>query len=280
MAICIIPARGGSKRLPRKNVRKLFGKPLLGWVVSAAVRSGVFERVIVSTDDLEIASVARRFGAEVPFLRPAELSDDHTHVGPVLRHALMQLEIDPARTPSFCCIYATAAFVDAAMVRDTQLAFLRSQAKALFTVCRYAHPVQRALLRDPRGRLRYRSPEHALSRTQDLPEAMHDAGMVYWYDTAAFLDGSHADDAVPFLVERSRAEDIDTQEDFDVAERFFAATAQARAIVSARGIAKSLALMALGALLILAYTHGVANRGGVPQADPWGRGPASLFRAR
>jgi N-acylneuraminate cytidylyltransferase len=225
MKLAIIPARGGSKRIPRKNIRPFHGRPIIGWSIGAARASGLFDRIVVSTDDAEIAEIARSEGAEVPFLRPADLSDDHTGTVAVINHAIRwHLEAGMA-VDDVCCIYATAPFVTASTLAEGhRLLSARGQGFA-FSVTRYGFPIQRALhLRDD-GTLAMFQPQHLTTRSQDLEEAYHDAGQFYWGKAQAFLDNLplFSEHAVPVILPSHLVQDIDTLEDWRRAELMFSA---------------------------------------------------------
>ncbi|MEM9430239.1 MAG: pseudaminic acid cytidylyltransferase [Pseudomonadota bacterium] len=219
MSLAVIPARGGSKRIPRKNIRLFAGRPVIAWSIAAAREAGL-ERVVVSTDDEEIAAIAMAEGAEVPFRRPTALADDLTPTRPVIAHAVEALG---AEGP-VACIYPAAPFLEGADLR-AGLAALGPGVTYALAVTLYPHPIQRALRRHPDGRIEMLSPEHAHTRSQDLEEAWHDAGQFYCADAATW-----ATDA-PILSSRSvgiplpghRAHDIDTEEDWERAERMFQA---------------------------------------------------------
>lgn len=222
--ICIIPARGGSKRIPRKNIRNFCGKPMIAWSVEAALKSGCFDRVIVSTDDSEIARVATQFGAEAPFLRPAELSDDYSGTLPVIAHAVNWLKSDGTTPQAVCCLYATAPFVQPLDLQSGLNMLQQHLADYAFSVTSYAFPIQRAL-RINDGKIEMFNPEHFNTRSQDLEEAWHDAGQFYWGQAEAWLGQkaifSHS--SVPVLLPRHRVQDIDTPEDWLRAEWLFKA---------------------------------------------------------
>ncbi len=225
-AIAIIPARGGSQRIPRKNIRAFHGRPIIAWPIAAARDSGLFTRIIVSTDDKEIAAVAREHGAEVPFTRPARLADGHTGTLAVTRHALDWLaEQDQLDVERACCLYATAPFVTPDLLRAGRTALRRQEADFAFSVTSFAFPIQRALARDENGRVHMRQPRHEFSRSQDLPESWHDAGQFYWGRVSAFrsLESLFAGDTYGVPVPRYRVQDIDTEEDWRRAELMFAA---------------------------------------------------------
>lgn len=221
MAVCVIPARGGSKRIPRKNVALFHGRPMIGWPIAAARASGLFSRIVVSTDDSQIAEVARAEGAEVPFLRPAALADDFTPTVPVIAHAVDALAL--LSDEAVCCLYATAP-----MVRAEDLiaghALLGDQGYVI-SITSFPFPIQRALRRDAQGGVQMMQPEHMLTRSQDLEEAWHDAGQFYWARAATWAAGKPAfgPGAKGLPLPRHRVQDIDTPEDWTRAEALFAA---------------------------------------------------------
>ncbi|WP_018145938.1 pseudaminic acid cytidylyltransferase [Thioalkalivibrio sp. AKL6] len=225
MRVAIIPARGGSKRIPRKNIRSFCGKPMIAWSIEAARASGCFDRVIVSTDDSEIAAVAEEHGAEVPFRRPAELADDHTGTVPVMAHAIEWLQESGERCEAVCCLYATAPFVRPEDLRRGRDVLEAADADYAFSVTSYAFPIQRALRINEGGRVAMFHPEYANTRSQDLEEAWHDAGQFYWGRSEAWLSGKPimTSDAVPVQLPRERVQDIDTLEDWRRAQWLFKA---------------------------------------------------------
>lgn len=225
MKLAIIPARGGSKRIPRKNIRHFCGKPMIAWSIEAACSSGCFDRIIISTDDAEIAEVARAYGAEVPFVRPPELSDDHTGTIPVISHAIEWISRNVAPVDLACCIYATAPFVQPDDLKRGGDLLQESEADYAFSVTSYAFPIQRAIRITSDKRVEMFSPEHFNTRSQDLEDAFHDAGQFYWGRAAAWLARkplfSHC--ATPVPLPRHRVQDIDTAEDWERAEWLFKA---------------------------------------------------------
>lgn len=226
MVLCVIPARGGSKRIPRKNIRDFAGKPMIAWSIETALASNCFKRVIVSTDDEDIAAVAEAYGAEAPFRRPDELAGDHIGTVPVVAHAIEWLYDQGERHEAVCCIYATAPFVQIEDLRAGQNA-LRSDndVNYSFSVTSYAFPIQRALRLTRTGRVAMFQPEHFITRSQDLEEAWHDAGQFYWGRAKAWLTGEpiFTNHAVPVKLPRYRVQDIDTPEDWLRAEWLFKA---------------------------------------------------------
>lgn len=221
-ALAILPARGGSKRIPRKNVKLFAGKPMIAWPIGAALASGLFDDVIVSTDDAEIAATAQAEGARAPFVRPDDLADDHTPLRPVLQHAIAAMEADSgARYDFVCSILATAALI---APEDLQAAARRQAetgADFVLGAARFASPIQRAFTMTAGGGLEMREPEHRLTRSQDLPECYHDAGQFYWGRRDAFMDGlsMYGPGTRAILLPPERAVDVDTPEDWDRIER-------------------------------------------------------------
>jgi N-acylneuraminate cytidylyltransferase len=223
--VAIIPARGGSKRIPRKNVKDFCGKPMIAWSIEAAKASGCFEQIIVSTDDHEIAKVASEWGATVPFLRPAKLSDDFTGTLPVIRHAVEWLNQNDCPVEYACCLYATAPFVSAADLKQGLQLIQDSGSSYAFSVTSYAFPIQRAIRITDNGRVAMFNPEHFQTRSQDLEEAWHDAGQFYWGTAEAWCEerAIFGEDSVPVKLPRHRVQDIDTPEDWSRAEWLFRA---------------------------------------------------------
>lgn len=223
MRVAIIPARGGSKRIPRKNIKIFHGKPMIAWSIEAALQSGCFDRVIVSTDDYEIAEVSMSFGAEVPFMRPPELSDDHTGTIPVISHAIAWQNINGNPVSEACCIYATAPFVQSKDIRRGLSVLQSTNADYAFSVTSYPFPIQRAIRITANNRVEMFQPECFETRSQDLEEGWHDAGQFYWGKAGAWLEGKplFSKDAVPVVLPRYRVQDIDTAEDWERAELMF-----------------------------------------------------------
>ncbi|WP_447044905.1 pseudaminic acid cytidylyltransferase [Vreelandella sp. H-I2] len=225
MNIAIIPARGESKRIPRKNIRNFCGKPMIAWSVEAALASGCFDRVIVSTDDDEIAQVAIECGAKVPFLRPAELSDDYSGTLPVIAHAVNWVKSEGVSPEAVCCLYATAPFVRPDDLQAGLKALNEENADYAFSVTSYAFPIQRALRMTKQGKVEMFHPQHFNTRSQDLEEAWHDAGQFYWGRAEAWLNELpiFSQHSVPVKLPRHRVQDIDTLEDWERAEWLFKA---------------------------------------------------------
>ncbi|MCX2541857.1 pseudaminic acid cytidylyltransferase [Pseudomonas sp. COW5] len=220
--VAIIPARGGSKRIPRKNLKPFDGVPMIARSIRTALDSGLFDQVVVSTDDEEIAELAQAHGAQVPFLRPAELADDFTGTAAVIVHALQQL-------PHFdyaCCVYATAPLLQARFLREGYELLERHPDKSFaFSVTDFGFPVQRALTVDGQGALTAMYPEFRNTRSQDLPAAYQDAGQFYWGRSEAWLRGEilYSPASLPVILPRHLVQDIDTAEDWKRAEYLYAA---------------------------------------------------------
>lgn len=234
-SIAIIPARGGSKRIPRKNIRLFHGQPMIAYSISAALDSGLFDRVVVSTDDAEIAAVARDHGAETPFVRPAEFSGDFSTTVEVIRHAILALREQGNTAEFVCCIYATAPFVQPQYLRQgyEQLTAHPDAAYA-FSVTSFPFPVQRGIRLNAGGRIEAMYPEFRNTRSQDLEEVYHDAGQFYWGRCEAWVSGEviFSPASLPVILPRHLVQDIDTPEDWIRAELMHAAligSAQAQA---------------------------------------------------
>ncbi|GGA40931.1 pseudaminic acid cytidylyltransferase [Pelagibacterium lentulum] len=225
MRLAVIPARGGSKRIPRKNIRTFCGKPMIGWSIETARQSECFDRIVVSTDDEEIAEIARSYDAEVPFLRPAQLSDDHTGTIPVIAHAIEWYSEHGLAPEQVCCIYATAPFMTADDLRKALDMLIQDDCEYVFPVASYGFPIQRAIRLTENGRAEMFYPEQFSTRSQDLEEAFHDAGQFYWGCSTAWAEGKpiFSADAVPLILPRHRVQDIDTPEDWSRAELMFEA---------------------------------------------------------
>lgn len=228
MTIAIIPARGGSKRIPRKNIRDFAGKPMIAFAIDAALSSGQFDHVVVSTDDAEIADIARQRGADVPFMRPADLSDDFTPTVPVIAHAIAACTDLGMATELACCIYPGVPMIEAKDLATARESLEQSGAHYAFPIAPFPAAIQRALRRNPEtGRASPFNPENVNVRTQDLEPAYFDAGQFYWGRRQAWLDGLniHANGTTIVLPEW-RVVDIDTPDDWARAELLYRALVQ------------------------------------------------------
>ncbi|MDX2320732.1 MAG: pseudaminic acid cytidylyltransferase [Moritella sp.] len=224
MRVAMIPARGGSKRIPRKNIKLFHGKPMIAYSIEAAQKSGCFDKIIVSTDDQEIADVALAYGAEVPFLRPANISDDHATTMDVIQHTIQWFESQSMAVDLLCCIYATAPFILPGDLSAGLAAVSESNIDYAFSATSFAFPIQRAIALNGHGTVEMLQPEHLNTRSQDLAEAYHDAGQFYWGKVAAFKAGKviFSSSAKAILLPRKRVQDVDTYEDWELAEALYA----------------------------------------------------------
>jgi N-acylneuraminate cytidylyltransferase len=225
MNIAIIPARGGSKRIPRKNIKNFYGKPLIAYSIEAAKKSGCFDRIIVSTDDNEIAEIALKYGAEVPFIRPKDISDDYSTTMDVIKHALNWLQQEGCLCAYACCIYATAPFLNGKSIKNGFESLLENNLNYAFSVTSFPFPIQRALKLSDKNSVEMFMPEHLNTRSQDLEEAYHDAGQFYWGKASAFLNNTpiFSSDSFACVLPRNTVQDIDTLEDWDTAESMYKA---------------------------------------------------------
>lgn len=230
--VCIIPARGGSKRILNKNIKEFHGKPIIAYSIEAAISSGCFDKVIVSTDDEEIAKVARFYGAQTPFVRPEELSNDFTPTLPVIKHAIEWLEKNGETLSYACCFYATAPFVDALTLQKAFSQLQESGADYCFTVTNFPSPIQRAIQITDTNRLQMFNPENLNVRSQDLVEAYHDAGQFYWGKTEAFKQEKalYSAYASPYILPRYLVQDLDTPDDWIRAELMYQVLEYSRSI--------------------------------------------------
>lgn len=223
MRVAVIPARGGSKRIPRKNIKMFCGRPMIAWSILAAQKSGLFERIIVSTDDAEIAEIARAYGAQTPFLRPPELSDDYAGTTEVIAHALSWLHAQGAQINAACCIYATAPLIRIEdLLRGLETLESGDWAYA-FSVTEFSSSVYRSFQASSEGGLTMLFPEYFTARSQDLPVALHDAGQFYWGTYDAWTQGLRIFDrhSAPVSIPRWRVQDIDDMDDWVRAEMIF-----------------------------------------------------------
>jgi N-acylneuraminate cytidylyltransferase len=220
MNICIIPARGGSKRIPRKNIKEFNGKPIIYYSIEAALKSGCFDKVIVSTDDNEISEIAKKYGANVPFVRPSELSSDYAGTIPVIKHAIEWMEDKYESIEDVCCLYATAPFVQSKVISTSYQQFKASKSSYCFSVTSFPFPIQRAIQITEDNKISMFYPNYFNTRSQDLEESYHDAGQFYWGKAQAFKDELmlFSEVATPYILPRYLVQDIDTEEDWTRAE--------------------------------------------------------------
>lgn len=220
MNILVIPARGGSKRIPKKNVRSFHGKPMIAWSILAAQRSQIFDSILVSTDDNEIRAIAREWGADAPFLRPANLADDYATTGKVMAHAVEWVRSNGLRPRAVCCLYATAPFVSSDDIVRGEVELLSGGWNYAFSATDYAAPVFRAFKPTQHGGTEMLFPDKFEMRSQDLPEVWHDAAQFYWGLPEVWLQEKKIFDSLakPIHIPRWRVQDIDTLEDWKRAE--------------------------------------------------------------
>ena len=223
--VAIITARGGSKRIPRKNIKDFCGKPIIAYPIAAAKESDLFDEVMVSTDDGEIAVVAREYGANVPFLRSVVTSDDYATTADVLQEVLLEYEKRSCTFQVMCCLYPTAPFVTAERLKEAYKLLEENHAEEVVPVVKFSYPPQRGF-RFQDGVLSYAQPQYILARSQDLEPMYHDAGQFYFYDVNAYRIGMQKDSAkgaymlraVPLFLDEMEVQDIDNLTDWKLAE--------------------------------------------------------------
>lgn len=219
MKIAVIPARGGSKRIPRKNIKAFGGKPMIAWAIQAAVDSGMFSHIVVSTDDTEIATIAKEYGALVPFSRPPSLSDDLTPTVPVISHAIEECQKLGWEIESVCCIYPCVPFLEAQDLVNAYSIMQRKDSEFVYPVTGYVHPVQRAMRQLESGQMEFIDAASELTRTQDLEETFHDAGQFYWGKATAWLAQKKMHSGgLGMIIPNWRVVDIDNLDDWKRAE--------------------------------------------------------------
>ena len=217
--ICIIPARGGSKRIPRKNIKEFLGKPIIAYSIQAALDSGLFDEVMVSTDDLEIAEIAKNFGAKVPFMRSVNNSDDFATTFDVIEEVIKSYESQGNKFENICCIYSCAPFVTKHKLNEAYSKLKTDNFDTVFPVIQYSFPIQRAI-RLINGKIEMFDEKHKNTRTQDLPESFHDSGQFYWMNTKAILNKKCliTDNTGIIIISELESQDIDTELDWKLAE--------------------------------------------------------------
>jgi len=222
MNIAIIPARGGSKRIPRKNIKDFCGRPMIAWAITVAIESNLFEHIVVSTDDEEIASLARFWGAEVPFVRPADLADDLAPTAPVIAHAIKSCTDLGWVVDCVCCIYPCVPFLQIEDLTKALNMIREQDVEFSYPVTEYSHPVQRAMRRLSNGKMQFLNPEYELTRTQDLEKTYHDAGQFYWGKAAAWIKNNKIHSSgMGILIPSWSVVDIDSKDDWRRAELMF-----------------------------------------------------------
>jgi len=223
MRIAVIPARGGSKRIPRKNIREFAGKPIIAWPIGAALESGLFDNVIVSTDDDEITQVSRSFGATVPFVRPSNLADDFSDTKSVVRHVISELGLERDFASQICCIYPTSVFATPEYLADGLNLLNHERCSFALSITGVDSTVLRSFTQDADGKLKMVFPENFNRRTQDLPVLYRDAAQFYWGSVSAWCSDEQifGESARGVFFDSSRVSDIDTDFDWHSAEAIF-----------------------------------------------------------
>lgn len=216
--LCIIPARGGSKRIPRKNIKPFMGKPIIAYSIEAALKSGLFDEIMVSTDDDEIAEVAKQYGAKVPFFRSPSTSNDHAGLAEVIDEVLDTYRKQGVSFANYCCLLSTAPFVNSEILRATYKVFEEKRFDTLRPIVRFDYPIQRAYRMNEDNQVSFISPEYINTRSQDLEKAYHDAGLFYWGTCNVGFKGKNWGG---FVIDESTCQDIDTEDDWRIAEMKF-----------------------------------------------------------
>ncbi len=218
--LCIIPARGGSKRIPKKNIKDFLGKPIIAYSIEAAINSGLFDEVMVSTDDAEIAEVARKYGAKIPFLRTAETANDYATTFDVIEEVLLKYKEFNKIFDFTCCLYACAPFVTDKKLADSFKILQKNDFDSVFPVMSFGFPIQRALKKGIDNKINFFYPEFSLTRSQDLEQSYHDAGQFYWMNTETCLEkkGIVTDNSGSIIVTELEGQDIDNETDWKLAE--------------------------------------------------------------
>lgn len=217
--LCIIPARGGSKRIPRKNVKDFLGKPIIAYSIETAIASGLFDEVMVSTDDIEIAEIAKKYGASVPFFRSVDNANDFATTMDVLFEVLEEYKKIDKKFDVVCCIYATSPFVSSEILQNSYTVFKQKNFESLFPVIKYSFPIQRSLSVD-NNKLAFNYPENANKRSQDLKDSFHDAGQFYWMKENLICKGAVVvtSNTGAYEISELQGQDIDNELDWKLAE--------------------------------------------------------------
>ncbi len=214
--LCIIPARGGSKRIPRKNVKHFLGKPIIAYSIDAALRTGLFDEVMVSTDDAEIAEVAKLFGANVPFMRSERTANDYATLADVIREVLETYNAKGISYDNVCCVLATSPMLRSEDLIAGYDKLQNSDFTSIVPIVEFSYPILRSFKMSDNGEISYNWPEYAKSRSQDLPRAYHDSGTFYWHKVKPWLQGTSIRGAI--VVDEETVQDIDTEHDWKMAE--------------------------------------------------------------
>ena len=214
--LCIIPARGGSKRIPRKNIKEFLGKPIIAYSIETALKTGLFDEVMVSTDDIEIAEVAKKFGAKVPFMRSVETANDFAVTADVLREVIGKYQSSGQMFNNFCCVYATAPLICPSDIQSAFQLLQQSNFTIVYPVVEFSYTIWRCLDMAKDGSMKRHWPEYEYTRSQDLPKEYHDSGTFYWYKTKEWLAGNIVVGGI--IVDETSVQDIDTETDWRLAE--------------------------------------------------------------
>ncbi|MGJ8591438.1 MAG: pseudaminic acid cytidylyltransferase [Aquaticitalea sp.] len=218
--IAIIPARGGSKRIPRKNIKPFLQKPIISYSIEAALQSGLFDEVMVSTDDVEIAEIAKSYGASVPYLRSKKNSDDFATTFDVINEVISSYKESGSIYDEACCIYPTAPFTSAQRLKTFHEFLESSKFDCVFPVLKYGYPIQRGLRLSDSGQMHMIYPQHLVTRSQDLEASFHDAGQFYWFNVEKLMSFGQlwTDNTGSLEIKEMEAHDIDTLDDWEIAE--------------------------------------------------------------
>ncbi|HEV8082826.1 MAG TPA: pseudaminic acid cytidylyltransferase [Chitinophagaceae bacterium] len=218
--VAIITARGGSKRIPGKNIKDFLGKPIIAYSIETALTSGLFEDVIVSTDDNEIAAIAKQYGASVPFMRSIKNADDYATTADVIIEVLEQLSLNGKKYSSACCIYPTAPLLNTASLLKGYSLLMTRNYDSVFPVCAFSYPILRSLIFDEAGKVSMKWPENLNKRSQDMPKFFHDAGQFYWFNTSGFSNKKklYTDNSGSIILNELQVQDIDNEMDWKLAE--------------------------------------------------------------
>ncbi len=218
--ICIIPARGGSKRIPRKNIKHFLGKPIIGYAIQKALEVNIFDDVIISTDDLEIAEISKEYGGNVPFYRSEKCSNDFATTADVIYEVLMRLKEDGVQLEYICCLYPTTPILSSERLSEAYKLVSSNEYDTVLTIQKFSYPIQRAFKRNQNGSLEWDRPEFELTRSQDVEPMYHDAGQFYFIKVNQFLENRKLIGSSTFgiLIDDNEAQDIDNLSDWELAE--------------------------------------------------------------
>ncbi|WP_167341841.1 pseudaminic acid cytidylyltransferase [Nonlabens sp. SY33080] len=219
--LCIIPARGGSKRIPRKNIKSFLGKPIIAYSIDAALNSKLFDEVMVSTDDEEIAEIAMKYGATVPFYRSEENSNDHATTFDVLKEVIEEYKLRYKKEFKYaCCIYPTAPFVTSKRLSEALDTLVKNDFDTVFPIIKFGFPIQRALKLSESGKIEFFNKEHQNTRSQDLEPTFHDAGQYYWFNVIRCLEAKTliTQNCGSVIIKETEGQDIDNEIDWKLAE--------------------------------------------------------------